>query len=122
MKQYFTKRTPLSILLLLLLACHPFLMAQSLAYVQQNKPDLEAKTSTPSNLIRLKDALNELSQEYQVSILFEDVTVKGLQTTLDKIKGGKLESKLEKLLKPHQLTFQKVNKNAPFFVVISAKM
>lgn len=117
MKQYFTKRTPLSILLLLLLACHPFLMAQSLAYVQQNKPDLEAKTSTPSNLIRLKDALNELSQEYQVSILFEDVTVKGLQTTVDKIKGGKLESKLEKLLKPHRLTFQKVNKNA--YVVVA---
>jgi len=35
MKQYFTKHTSLSILLLLLLACHPFLMAQSLAYVQQ---------------------------------------------------------------------------------------
>lgn len=117
MKQYFTKHTPLSILLLLLLACHPFLMAQSLAYVQQNKPDLEAKTSTPSNLIRLKDALNDLSQEYQVSILFEDVTVKGLQTTVDKIKGGKLESKLEKLLKPHRLTFQKVNKNA--YVVVA---
>ncbi len=117
MKQYFTKHTPLSILLLLLLACHPFLMAQSLAYVHQNKPDLEAKTSTPSNLIRLKDALNELSQEYQVSILFEDVTVKGLQTTVDKIKGGKLESKLEKLLKPHRLTFQKVNKNA--YVVVA---
>ncbi|MDX2070026.1 MAG: TonB-dependent receptor [Haliscomenobacter sp.] len=117
MKQYFTKHTPLSILLLLLLACHPFLMAQSLAYVQQNKPDLETKNSTSSNPIRLKDALNELSQEYQVSILFEDVTVKGLQATVDKIKGGKLESKLEKLLKPHRLTFQKVNKNA--YVVVA---
>lgn len=117
MKQYFTNHTSLSILLLLLLACHPFLMAQSLAYVQQNKPDLEAKNPTNANLVRLKDALNELSQEYQVSILFEDVTVKGLQATVDKIKGGKLESRLEKLLKPHRLTFQKINKNA--YVVVA---
>lgn len=119
MKQYFTKRTAFSAFLLLFLAFHPLLMAQSMAYVDQND---SGTTDVPKNKTtqqkRLKDALNELSQEYQVSILFEDATVKGLTTTADKLRGVKLENKLEKLLNPHKLGYQKINKNA--YVVVTS--
>lgn len=118
MKQYFTKRTAFSALLLLFLACHPLLMAQSMAYVDQTDTgttDLPKNKSTQQK--RLKDALNELSQEYQVSILFEDATVKGLNTTADKMRGGKLENKLDKVLHPHKLSYQKISKNSYVVVV-----
>ncbi len=121
MKQYFTRRLPLSILIMVLLACHPMMMAQSLAFAHQNKPNtIETRETAPSTTTRLKDALNELSQQHQVSIIFEDVTVRGLLTNTNIPKGGKLEIRLEKLLKPHGLTFQKVNKNAYVVVPISS--
>ncbi|HOY18875.1 MAG TPA: carboxypeptidase-like regulatory domain-containing protein, partial [Haliscomenobacter sp.] len=121
MKQYFTRRLPLSTLIMVLLACHPMMMAQSLAFAHQNKPsNIEARETAPSSTTRLKDALNELSQQHQVSIIFEDVTVRGLLANSSVTKGGKLEIRLDKLLKPHGLTFQKVNKNAYVVVPLSA--
>lgn len=120
MKQYFTKRLLLSISVMVLLAFHPLMIAQSMAFSHQAKVAGERKESPVSTTKRLKDLLNDLSQQHGVSILFEDVTVKDLVADSDKIKSGKIESKLEKLLKPHGLSYRKVNENA--YVVVASKL
>ena len=120
MKRYLTKQFAKSLLISILFACPPMMMAQSMT-LAQNTPNFNAaKTSNSSQTKRLKEVLNELSLQHQVSILFEDATVQGIMVNPDKIKKGKLESKLDILLKPSNLTYKKVNDNA--FVVLGIAM
>ena len=116
MKRYLTKQFVKSLLISILFACPPMMMAQSMTLAQNTPNFNEAKKSNSSQTKRLKEVLNELSQQHQVSILFEDATVQGIMVNPDKIKRGKLESKLDILLKPSNLTYKKVNDNA--FVVL----
>ncbi len=120
MKSYLTKQLPKSLLISILFACPPMMMAQSMSLAQNTPNFKEAKTSTSSQTKRLKEVLIDLSQQHQVSILFEDATVQGIMVNPDKIKKGKLESKLDILLKPSNLTYKKVNDNA--FVVVGIPM
>ncbi len=117
MKNYFTKKVSLSILAMAFLAFYPVMIAQNMSLAQNTPNVREGKTRTSSQSKRLKDVLNELSQQHQVSILFEDATVQGFVVNPDKIKKGKLESKLDEILKPCSLTYKKVNANAYIIMV-----
>jgi TonB-dependent starch-binding outer membrane protein SusC len=101
-----------------LLVCPFILKAQSMALAQNRPNERTTKESTPMQTKRLKDVLNDLSQQYQVSILFEEATVNGIMVNPDKVKNGRLESKLDVLLKTANLTYKKVSDNA--YVVLMA--
>lgn len=117
MKNYLTKKLPLSIFACLLFACPPMVWTQSMS-LAQNAPNVrQERQRSQAQAKRLKDVLNDLSQQHQVSILFEDATVQGIMVNPDNIKKGKLEAKLEALLKSSSLTYKKVSDNA--FVVLS---
>ncbi len=119
MKNYFTNKVSVSILAMALLAFHPMIIAQNMSLAQNTPNVREGKNRTSSQSKRLKDVLNELSQQHQVSILFEDATVQGFVVNPDKIKRGRLESKLEDILKPCSLTYKKVNDNAYIIMVVA---
>ncbi|MCF0064664.1 TonB-dependent receptor [Dyadobacter chenwenxiniae] len=62
----------------------------------------------------LKDLLVDLGKQHQVSILFEEETVKNITITGADYRqdGGKLEKQLSDLLKPFNLRFKKAGKEA----------
>lgn len=117
MKLHLNNQFVKSLLISILFACPPMMMAQSMTLAQNTPNFNEAKRSNSSQSKRLKEVLNELSQQHQVSILFEDATVQGIMVNPDKIKKGKLESKLDNLLKTTHLIYKKVNDNA--YVVLT---
>lgn len=119
MKNYFTNKVSVSILAMALLAFHPMMIAQNMSLAQNTPTVREGKSRTASQSKRLKDVLNELSQQHQVSILFEDATVQGFVVNPDKMKKGRLESKLTDILKPCSLTYKKVNDNA-YIIMVAA--
>jgi hypothetical protein len=100
-------KLPLSLLVLLLGAFPPLLIAQNMAFAQNTPQRNYVRQNVSASTKRLKDVLNDLSQQHQVSILFEEATVQGIMVNPDKIKSGRLESKLDVLLNPSNLTYKK---------------
>lgn len=118
MKNKFTKPLPLSIIIFFLVV-PSMVLAQSMVMAQNVPKTGSIRSTASSQTKRLKEVLNDLSQKYQVSILFEDATVQGYIINQDKVKGGSLESKLESILKLCNLSYKKVSNNA-YIIVVSA--
>ena len=91
MKNKFTKPLPLSIIIFFLVV-PSMVLAQSMVMAQNVPKTGSIRSTASSQTKRLKEVLNDLSQKYQVSILFEDATVQGYIINQDKVKGGSLES------------------------------
>lgn len=73
------------------------------------QPDL-ALQATRNQPLKLKDALKNLSQQFGVSILFEETTVRDLSVSAEVRRGsGGVERQLMQLIKPFDLVIKKVN-------------
>jgi TonB-linked SusC/RagA family outer membrane protein len=83
---------------------------------QRNAPQHEESRTRAKNL---KDLLIDLGKQHQVSILFEEETVKNITITGADYRqdGSKLEKQLTDLLKPFNLRFRKAGKEA--YVIVS---
>ncbi|MVM38925.1 SusC/RagA family TonB-linked outer membrane protein [Spirosoma sp. HMF3257] len=74
---------------------------------------LSQQPAHPATAVRvLKDVLNEWGLTFGVNILYEESTVDGLTVSMDAIRQtGKLEQRLDNLLKPLRLTYRKRGKS-----------
>lgn len=95
--------------------------AQTLA-IARNKAMTYSQQTAYSTPKRLKDALNELSRYYNISILFEDKVIQGIFLETEAIidRSHKPEKQLASLLKPLGLDFKKIGKSQ--YVVFSVKI
>ncbi|MCF2517731.1 TonB-dependent receptor [Dyadobacter sp. CY351] len=86
---------------------------------QRNAAQRNAAQREESSAKNLKDLLVDLGKQHQVSILFEEETVKNITITGADFRqeGGKLEKQLTDLLRPFNLRFKKAGKEA--YVIVS---
>ncbi|MDQ6480600.1 SusC/RagA family TonB-linked outer membrane protein [Dyadobacter sp. LHD-138] len=84
-------------------------LSQNIAYLRP----VNAERSVPEQLVnamKLKDVLVDLGHKYQVSIVFEESTVKEIFVKNSITATDKLERKLDLLLEPHGLAYRKTGK------------
>lgn len=94
------------------------LSAQAFAYAQKAKPE---RIETETSQIKLKEAIFQIKNQYNVDILFEEKTLAGININQASVKTNTgLEKSLENLLTPHGLTFKKVRKNT--YLIIGKKV
>lgn len=93
--------------------------AQSLSFASQALPKQAQPAENSTRAKSLKDFLIDLGSHHQVSILFEEETVKNIMITGTDYRQGdsKLEKQLTDLLKPLNLRFRKAGKDA--YVILS---
>ena len=104
-------------IVLSMLSVQQLCTAQSLSFASQSIPaqHIENRSRAKS----LKDFLIDLGRQHQVSILFEEETVKNIMITgtSSQQSENKLEKQLSDLLKPLNLRFKKAGKEA--YVIVS---
>jgi len=104
-------------IVLSMLSVQQLCTAQSLSFASQPIP--AQHTESRSRAKSLKDFLIDLGRQHQVSILFEEETVKNIMITgtASQQSENKLEKQLSDLLKPLNLRFKKAGKEA--YVIVS---
>ncbi|SOD79945.1 SusC/RagA family TonB-linked outer membrane protein [Spirosoma fluviale] len=115
-------RLPKISLVLLGLLCQQLATAQAVVFARQQRKVNRLTQTPPAESQKLKEVLTDLSRQYQVSILFEEATVKGISVPADvRIGTGKLEKQFQALLQPYGLTAQKMGKQAYYIIKTPAK-
>ena len=106
-------------IVLSMLSVQQLCTAQSLSFASQAVPRQAQQTESRARAKSLKDFLIDLGRQHQVSILFEEETVKNIMITGTDYQQGdsKLEKQLTDLLKPLNLRFKKAGKEA--YVIVS---
>jgi hypothetical protein len=84
-------------------------LSQNIAYLRPANAD-RPELNQSVNATKLKDVLVDLGHKYQVSIVFEESTVKEILVKNSIPATDKLERKLHVLLEPHGLAFRKSGK------------
>ncbi|GAB2578509.1 SusC/RagA family TonB-linked outer membrane protein [Spirosoma areae] len=108
MKKQVHKLLKVSSLLSLLCIYQTVVMAQQVAFARRMPVQVAAAAQPDAGTKRLKDVLNELSRQYNVSILFEETIVQHIIVNPNGAASAKkLEKQLDNLLKPHGLRFKK---------------
>lgn len=104
-------------IVLSMLSVQQLCTAQSLSFASQAVP--KQHTESRARAKSLKDFLIDLGRQHQVSILFEEETVRNIMITGTDYQpsDSKLEKQLTDLLKPLNLRFKKAGKEA--YVIIS---
>ncbi|QMW01379.1 SusC/RagA family TonB-linked outer membrane protein [Spirosoma foliorum] len=100
---------PVVVLVLLLTSGGLPIQAQYLASARS----LNQQPTRPATAVRvLKDVLNEWGLAFGVNILYEESTIEGLTVSMDAVRqNGKLEQRLDNLLRPFRLTYRKRGKS-----------
>ncbi|GAB4042270.1 SusC/RagA family TonB-linked outer membrane protein [Spirosoma litoris] len=100
---------PVVVLVLLLTSGGLPIQAQYLASARS----LNQQPTRPTTAVRvLKDVLNEWGLAFGVNILYEESTIEGLTVSMDAVRqNGKLEQRLDNLLRPFRLTYRKRGKS-----------
>ena len=105
-------------IVLTLLSVQQLCTAQTISLASQQVPMREQNTENRNRAKNLKDLLIDLGRKHQVSILFDEETVKNILVTGADYhqEANKLEKQLTDLLKPFNLRFKKAGKEA--YVII----
>ena len=106
-------------IVLTMLSVQQLCTAQGISFASQQIPSRTQHTESHRSAKNLKDLLIDLGKQHQVSILFEEETVKNILVTGADYHqdGNKLEKQLTDLLKPFNLRFKKAGKEA--YVIVS---
>ncbi|MCE7042492.1 TonB-dependent receptor [Dyadobacter sp. CY312] len=106
-------------IVLTMLSVQQLCTAQAISLASQQVPARTQHTENRNRAKNLKDLLIDLGKQHQVSILFEEETVRNIMITGAEYhqEGNKLEKQLSDLLKPFNLRFKKAGKEA--YVIVS---
>jgi TonB-linked SusC/RagA family outer membrane protein len=107
-------------IVLTMLSVQQLCVAQGISLASNSKIPVQTQHPESRNRAKnLKDLLVDLGKQHQVSILFEEETVRNITITGAEYRqeGSKLEKQLTDLLKPFNLRFKKAGKEA--YIIVS---